>query len=59
MQFETEIEVRFRTSFGDSFDDYTDKSVVDDLIEKHIDDWCCEHGIDRQDVYIKSIWRTD
>lgn len=52
MQIETEIEVKFRTTLGDSFDDDTSKKEQKDMIEQHIEDFCDEHKIDRSDVRI-------
>lgn len=52
MQIETEIEVKFRTTLGDSFDDDEDKNVMEALIEQHIQDFANEHNIDKDCIKI-------
>ena len=47
-----EIEIKFTTTLGDSFDDDEKKETTEVLIEQHITDFCEEHNIDRSDVRI-------
>lgn len=54
MQIETEIEVNFRTTLGDNFEDDEDTEGNKKLIEQHIQDYCEEHKIDRHNVKIIS-----
>jgi len=52
MQIETEIEVKFKTTLGDSFDDGENEQTIKDLIEQHIQDFADEHNIDRNDIKV-------
>lgn len=49
---ETEIQVKYNTHLGDSFDDDEDPQVIKELIEEHIQEYCEEHKIDRNDVTV-------
>jgi len=52
VQVETWFKVEFEDCIGDSFDDETDEATIKELVEQHLQDWCEEHGIDRNDVSI-------
>lgn len=49
---ETELEVKFKTTLGDSFNDNIKEKDKQALIEQHIQDFCGEHNIERKDVKI-------
>lgn len=50
---ETEIEVKWRDTLGDSFDDegMTEKDI-EEMIERHIEEYAEEHGISVADIRI-------
>ena len=52
MRIETEVKISYKTVLGDHFDSKIGKKVVGDLIEKHVQDYCKEHGLSREDIKI-------
>lgn len=59
MQIETEIEIKFRTTLGDYFEDDTDEETIKALVEQHIQDFCNEHHIERTEIKTISQTKTD
>lgn len=59
MNIETEIEIKFKTTLGDSFSEGTDTETINTLIEEHIQDFCKEHRINRINVKITNKEELD
>lgn len=55
MHYETEIEINFKTTLGDGFDEDEHPDTIRGAIEQHIEDYCNEHKINRDDVRILRI----
>ena len=52
MHIETEIEIRYTDTLGDTFPDDFTKEDIKALREEHIKDYCREHHIDRDCVKV-------
>ena len=52
MIIETDIKVSYKTVLGDSFYSKISKRALAELIEKHIQDYCEEFNIGREDITI-------
>lgn len=52
MEIETWFKVEFEDSIGDSFEENTTEEERERLIEEHLEDYCKEHGIDRETITI-------
>ncbi len=52
MIVETEIKVSYKTVLGDNFDSKISKRDLVDIIEKHIQGYCHEHDLSREDIKI-------
>ena len=50
-QIETEIEVKYKTTLGDSCDENLSGQDIKDLVEEHINEFCEENGIHRSDIF--------
>lgn len=53
-QVETQIEARIGTVIGDNFADTPSAEDIRLAVDEHIDDFCKEHDIPRENVRIKS-----
>lgn len=52
MEVETLLKINYKTTIGDSFDDDISEEEKNELIEKHIQEYCQEHDISPLSVTI-------